>query len=382
MTVVIMKSLRFYSLICQQCLNRKVNGFNQFRRSVMTRSQPQKTSVRIPEATSRHQEEYSIRPGVSPSEETSVLLFPGQGSQYVGMGAELMHLPAVAELYATAGLLLGYDLEDISLHGPVERLNTNQVCGPSVLVASLGAVEKLRSQHPTAITSCYSAAGYGLGEITALVFAGAITFEEGVVLAAERGRALQMASETVASGMLLVHTTHKSRLKYACHVAQELARRAGEPNALCTISAQLHPDLVQVSVLETCLQFIISKASEFNLEKVERLPMSGGFHSKLMSPAVDDFSESLKKCSVQDPAIPVYSNISGKPYSSVRDVYRSLPMSLIRTVKLQTMFHVMYERKQGSSFPNTYHCGPGDYLLRLLSKVNAKAHSHATNIPV
>ncbi|XP_049740537.1 malonyl-CoA-acyl carrier protein transacylase, mitochondrial isoform X2 [Elephas maximus indicus] len=111
--------------------------------------------------------------------QSSVLLFPGQGSQAVGMAGGLLRYPRVRELYAAARRVLGYDLLELSLHGPQEALDRTAHCQPAVFVASLAAVEKLHHLQPEAIESCVAAAGFSVGEFAALVFAGAMEFSEG-----------------------------------------------------------------------------------------------------------------------------------------------------------------------------------------------------------
>ncbi|KAM9674240.1 malonyl-CoA-acyl carrier protein transacylase, mitochondrial isoform 2-T2 [Trichechus inunguis] len=108
----------------------------------------------------------------------SVLLFPGQGSQVVGMARGLLRYPRVRELYAAAQRVLGYDLLELSLRGPQEALERTVHCQPAVFVASLAAVEKLHHLQPEAIENCVAAAGFSVGEFAALVFAGAMEFSE------------------------------------------------------------------------------------------------------------------------------------------------------------------------------------------------------------
>lgn len=114
-----------------------------------------------------------------PPGQCSVLLFPGQGSQVVGMGRGLLRYPRVRELYAAARSVLGYDLLELSLHGPQEALDRTAHCQPAVFVASLAAVEKLHHLQPAVIENCVAAAGFSVGEFAALVFAGAMEFSEG-----------------------------------------------------------------------------------------------------------------------------------------------------------------------------------------------------------
>ncbi|XP_058936924.1 malonyl-CoA-acyl carrier protein transacylase, mitochondrial isoform X2 [Kogia breviceps] len=115
----------------------------------------------------------------------SVLLFPGQGSQMVGMGRGLLRYPRVRELYAAARRVLGYDLLELSLHGPQEALDRTVHCQPAVFVASLAAVEKLHHLQPAVIENCVAAAGFSVGEFAALVFAGAMEFCEGSAVSPE-----------------------------------------------------------------------------------------------------------------------------------------------------------------------------------------------------
>ncbi|XP_077804759.1 malonyl-CoA-acyl carrier protein transacylase, mitochondrial isoform X1 [Macaca mulatta] len=115
----------------------------------------------------------------------SVLLFPGQGSQVVGMGRGLLGYPRVRELYAAARRVLGYDLLELSLHGPQETLDRTVHCQPAIFVASLAAVEKLHHLQPSVIENCVAAAGFSVGEFAALVFAGAMEFAEGSTVSPE-----------------------------------------------------------------------------------------------------------------------------------------------------------------------------------------------------
>lgn len=127
----------------------------------------------------RDQSRHFIKPKVDPRE-TSLVLFPGQGTQFVGMGKDLMKFPIARDLFDAANDLLGYNLRDLCFNGPKEELDKTIHCQPAVMVCSLAAVERLREERPMAIESCIGTAGFSIGEITALVFAGALAFEEGL----------------------------------------------------------------------------------------------------------------------------------------------------------------------------------------------------------
>lgn len=111
--------------------------------------------------------------------ETSIILFPGQGSQYVGMTKDLMKFPIVQDLFELASYILKYDLKKLCLEGPKEKLDQTKYAQPAIMVASLAAIERLKEERPNAIDKCVATAGFSLGEITALVFAGALEFEKG-----------------------------------------------------------------------------------------------------------------------------------------------------------------------------------------------------------
>nr|XP_035944223.1 malonyl-CoA-acyl carrier protein transacylase, mitochondrial isoform X2 [Halichoerus grypus] len=182
-----------------------------------------------------------------PPGQCSVLLFPGQGSQVVGMGRGLLRYPRVRELYAAARSVLGYDLLELSLHGPREALDRTAHCQPAVFVASLAAVEKLHHLQPAVIENCVAAAGFSVGEFAALVFAGAMEFSEGLYAVKVRAEAMQEASEAVPSGMLSVLGQPQSKFTFACLEAREHCKTLGIENPVCEVANYLFPDCRVIS---------------------------------------------------------------------------------------------------------------------------------------
>ena len=165
-------------------------------------------------------------------------MFPGQGAQAVGMGAEVAaEVPAAAELYAKASEILGYDLL-AKCAGPKEELDTTAVSQPAIFVSSMAAVEKLRAsgeEGAAAIAAAEAACGLSLGEYTALCFAGAISFEDGVKITKARGEAMQAAADASDSGMASVIGLDSDKVAEICKAAAEAT---GEPisiaNYLCS----------------------------------------------------------------------------------------------------------------------------------------------------
>src|SRR4051812_17163290 len=147
-------------------------------------------------------------------------LFPGQGAQAVGMGKALCDTrPAARKLFDDAAAVLGYDLLGLCASGPAERLNATDVSQPAIYVASLAALESLRQSDPAAVEACAGCAGLSLGEYTALAFAGALGFEDGLRVVQKRGAAMQAAAEKAPSGMLSVLGLEHFQVEAICDEA-------------------------------------------------------------------------------------------------------------------------------------------------------------------
>ena len=145
------------------------------------------------------------------------LLFPGQGAQIVGMGRQIAEkYPRARELFEHAGAILGYDLAKKCFEGPVDELNTTQISQPAIFVASLAALEMLRADSPDVVSACSMSAGLSLGEYTALVFAGALTFEDGLRVVQRRAEAMQAASDATPSGMVSLLLLDRQQVEAIC----------------------------------------------------------------------------------------------------------------------------------------------------------------------
>lgn len=340
------------------------------------------STLPYPEGTvfrTRSQGDKVLRPKIDPKE-TSIILFPGQGTQFVGMGAQLVQIPEVLDMYEMASEILKYNLLELCLRGPKNRLNMTVYAQPAIFVTSLACLERLKEERPSAIPSCVGTAGFSLGELTALVFAGAIPFDKGVRLVQMRAEAMQNACDVAKGGMATVLYGPDSQLNIAVKQAKEWCIEKGVEKPDCIVANYLYPHCKVVAGSEEALAFIEKNASEFKLRRVKRLPVSGAFHSSLMEPAVELFRKELNKIEIEDPIIRVYSNVDGLPYRNAEHIRRQLPKQMVKPVKWEQLLHVLYERKQDTHFPRTFECGPGKSLKTILKQVNAKAWDSAFTI--
>ncbi|XP_077982967.1 malonyl-CoA-acyl carrier protein transacylase, mitochondrial-like [Glandiceps talaboti] len=322
------------------------------------------------------------RPVIDPSEK-SIVLFPGQGAQFVGMGDKLLGYPNVKEIYQASSEILGYDILKLCLEGPKEELDKTIHCQPAVFVTSMAGLQKLQHDNPWAIENCAAAAGFSVGEFAALVFAGVIKFEDALRLVKVRAEAMQRASEAVPSGMISVMGRPQTRFKFVCAEAKHYCEKVvGMSKPVCNIANYLFPDGRVIAGNIEALQFISDNAKEFYLRNVKRLPVSGAFHTSLMQPAQPAFSKAAMNITFDKPAIQVHANVSGKPYRNQHSILKLLTEQIAKPVMWEQTMHYIYEREQGLAFPHSFEIGPGKQLGSLLSRVNAKARKSYSNIEV
>ncbi|KAK5642447.1 hypothetical protein RI129_008614 [Pyrocoelia pectoralis] len=327
----------------------------------------------------RKQGDYFKQPKRDPRD-TSILLFPGQGNQFVGMGKELLKFPVVRDLFELANYILGYDLLKLCIEGPKQKLDQTQYSQPAIMVTSLAAIERLKEERPKAIDNCVATAGFSLGEITALVFAGALGFERALQLVKIRGEAMQLASDVYRGGMATVLYRPDTNLNHALVQAKEWALASGAEQPVCQIATYAFPHCKVVSGSEEALTFLEKNYKELKMKRIKRLQVSGAFHTPLMEPAIKPFAKALEKSEVSDPVISVYSNVDGKVYRDANHIRRQLPKQIVKPVRWEQLLHTVYERDTDSYFPRTFECGPGTSLKAMLKEVNAKAWDQCFSI--
>ncbi|XP_034433963.1 malonyl-CoA-acyl carrier protein transacylase, mitochondrial [Hippoglossus hippoglossus] len=338
---------------------------------------PPETSTPLPD----REPERSWKRRKDPSSR-SVFLFPGQGSQFVGMARGLLKYPNVKEMFDAAQKILGYDLLSLCLQGPEEELMKTVHCQPAVFVTSLAAVERLNRENPMAVETCVAAAGFSVGEFAALVFSGAINFTEALYAVKVRAEAMQKASELTPSGMLSVIGRRQAQYKYACLQAKEHCKSLGVEEPVCSVANYLFPDGRVIAGHQQALDFLQQNSRRLDFMRTTPLPVSGAFHTELMASAAESLREVLRQVEVRRPEISVYSNVDGKRYMNESHVRRQLVKQLVSPVKWEQTLHEIYERTQGERFPQTYEVGPGKQLGATLQKCNMKAFKTYTNVQV
>ncbi|XP_071958997.1 malonyl-CoA-acyl carrier protein transacylase, mitochondrial-like isoform X2 [Antedon mediterranea] len=304
----------------------------------------------------------------------SVFLFPGQGTQLVGMGKALLSYPNVKEMFEVASEILGYDLLSLCLNGPQVKLNQTIHCQPAVVITSLAAVEKLKHENPKLVENCVAAAGFSVGEITALVFSGALSFEEAVYLIKVRAEAMQYASNLVESGMLSVVGRDSTNYKIACQEAKEHCRsEEGIQDPVCSIANYMFPNARVIAGHAKALDFLQTNSKKFSLRSAKRIPVSGAFHTDLMKPAQEELAAALSEINFEIPVISVHSNVDGKQYQHAKHIRKQLKRQVIMPVKWEQSMHEIYQRKPKDNFPVTVEVGPGNQLGTILKRNNVKA---------
>jgi [acyl-carrier-protein] S-malonyltransferase len=300
----------------------------------------------------------------------TVFLFPGQGAQTVGMGAELCKtLPAAASLFARASAVLGYDLLEVCTNGPAEKLSATDVSQPAIFVASLAALEHLRATEPDAEAGVFATAGLSLGEYTALAFAGALGFEDGVKLVQARGRAMQAAAEATPSGMASVLGMEVPEVEAI--VSQTRGADTLEvANLLCPGNTVVSGTLAALDRFEQ----LCSVQSEGGLRLV-RLTVAGAFHTKIMRPADEKLAEALAGVALNAPRVPVWSNVDARPHTDPTEIRALLVKQVLAPVRWEDTTRALLA--EGAE--RFYEIGPGRVLAGLLKRVLRKAH--VRNVP-
>lgn len=291
----------------------------------------------------------------------SAFLFPGQGAQAVGMCRDVVEKsPAAKDLFARASVILGYNLLDVCVNGPKEKLDSTVISQPALFVAGLAAVEQLRQDDAAAFESVAAAAGLSLGEYTALVFADAIGFEDGLRVVKIRGESMQAAADATPSGMVGVLGLDDAKLAELCEKASTVGF-VRPANFLCPGNTAVSGELAGCDELEKL-------APDFGAMKTIRLAVAGAFHTHIMKPADEKLAAVLAKTEIKPPRIPVISNVDGQPHSDPEEIRKILIRQVLEPVLWEKSMRWLLD----NGFDKFVELGPGRVLAGLMKRIHRK----------
>jgi len=251
-------------------------------------------------------------------------VFPGQGAQFEGMGKDLYESDAHAKLiFDQADEILGYDLSNIMFNGSAEDLKETKITQPALFVHSLASYNKGGIKHtPDAV------AGHSLGEFSALVASGALSFEDGLKLVYQRAMAMQKACDAVPGTMAAILGLDDEVVEEICKGITEVVVPA---NYNC-------PGQLVVSGSKAGIEAAIEKCNEAGARRALALPVGGAFHSPLMQPAKEELARAISDTTFNQPNCPIYQNVTGMPVTDPVMIKQNLIDQLTGSVKwTQTM---------------------------------------------
>ncbi|MCS6771224.1 MAG: ACP S-malonyltransferase [Kiritimatiellae bacterium] len=290
----------------------------------------------------------------------NALLCPGQGAQFVGMGKELAEsIPACGELYRRASEVLGFDLADVSFHGPIEKLTVSANAQPAIFVHSVAAWTAWTQRHPE--WACDCAAGLSSGEWTALYLAGVVSFEDALRILEARGRFMTEACNRRPGGMISIIGATPEQIDRLC--AESGLEKA---NLNSQEQIVLSGPIEGVQRAETL-------ARDMGIRKAIRLNVAGAFHSTLMREAADRLAETLNSIEFREPAFPVYSNVTARPHTTPEEIRRLMVAQVYSPVRWLDSIEAM----KADGVTHYLECGPGKVLSGLVKRIDKGAILHS-----
>ncbi len=299
----------------------------------------------------------------------TAFLFPGQGAQVVGMGAEIAgRFGAAAEIFEKANNVVGFDLSSICFEGPAERLNTTTISQPAIFVTSAAILEVLspgdscrRTNSAVSAISADVTAGLSLGEYTALYAAGVINFEDALVLVQKRGQAMQAAAELEEGAMVSIIGLDEEKINQLCD-------EAGEGELLAAVNFNC-PGQIVISGSKTACGRVVGLAEKYGAIKAVRLEVAGAFHTEMMSSAAETLREALKISEISGPGdIKTIANINAEYYKSAEEITEGLIKQLTCAIYWQKCI----EKLMADGVEEFYEIGPGRVLTGLMKRINRK----------
>jgi [acyl-carrier-protein] S-malonyltransferase len=294
------------------------------------------------------------------------LLFPGQGAQTVGMAASLIARSERAKsFFSKASELLGFDLGSLCALGPESELHRTSNCQPALFVHSAAALAEFYSERPEVAQQVVAVAGLSLGEYSALYAAGALSFEDGVMLVAARGQAMQSAATSVSSGMGSVIGVEFDQVRAYCDRARLPGQILQPANLLCpgNIAISGH-----IESIDACEKLVAEDGFKFI-----RLSVAGAFHTAIMQPAVAELQKALTKVKLGDSKIPLVANVDAQEHTQASEFEGLLPKQIVSPV----LWEASLRRLLAMGVEQFYEIGTGRVLTGTLKRTDRKAPCEA-----
>lgn len=279
-------------------------------------------------------------------------VFPGQGAQFVGMGKDLYdNNPEAREMFEKANEILGFRITDLMFNGTEEDLKQTKVTQPAIFLHSVILAKSLGDNFKPDMV-----AGHSLGEFSALVAAGALSFESGLRLVAKRAQAMQKACEARPSTMAAVLALPDAKIEEICNGIDDIVAPA---NFNCPGQVVISGTIEGID--KACEQLLAAGA-----KRALKLKVGGAFHSPLMQPAQEELSEAIESTEFNVPVCPVYQNVDGKPHTDPEEI----KLNLIRQLTAPVRWTQDVEAMIADGADTFTELGPGNVLQGLIKKIN------------
>ena len=284
-------------------------------------------------------------------------IFPGQGAQFTGMGLDLYNNFQMAhELFEKANEILGFRITDIMFEGTADQLKQTNVTQPAIFLHSVTLAKVLGNSFQPEMV-----AGHSLGQLSALVAAGVLSFEDGLQLVSKRAKAMQKAYEIMPSTMAAVLGLEDQVVEEVCDFVDGVVVAA---NYNCPGQLVISGE---VSAIETACELLKEKGARRALV----LPVGGAFHSPMMEPAREELATAIKETQFNEPACPVYQNVPASAVTSATEIKENLMKQLTAPVKWTQSIQSMIA-DGGTQFIEV---GPGKVLQGLMRKIDRRVEA-------